>query len=170
MAVDVFISHAPASMPEARKLADALRAHGLSTWVDGDNVMPGQDWHATLKDVLEASRAIVFLIEPGREPGTALRNEWSEALQAAWARPGKHLIPLLLEDAQAPPFLQDRRALRIKDEPRDWERASRDLAEALRAEPAAQELDPSEGEEARSAWRRRLREIEAAANDLRHRE
>jgi hypothetical protein len=171
MAWDVFISHSRASAPEVRKLADALRAHGLSTWWDGESLTAGQDWGETIKDALAASRAIVFVIEPGREPGRELRNEWSEALEAAWAQPGKRLIPLLLADAKVPPFLQNRRAVRVEEEPRDWERAARDLAKALRAQTGPQDdSDRSGGEEARAEWLRRRHELELAANELRPRE
>ena len=170
MAWDVFISHSRASAPEVRKLADALRAHGLSTWWDGESLTAGQDWGETIKDALAASRAIVFVIEPGREPGRELRNEWSEALEAAWAQPGKRLIPLLLADAKVPPFLQDWPALRI-GEPDDWARAGSVLAKALRTGAALRdEADPADKEAAKAESRRRRRELEAAMRQLTRRE
>jgi hypothetical protein len=170
MALDVFISHSRSNAREAKKLADALRAHGLSTWVDAESVAPGQDWSGTIRGALQASRAVVFLIDPTGEPGSALRDEWSEALEAAWAQPDKRLIPLLLGDAQAPVFLRDRRSVRVEDEAHDWERAVQDLVRAVRTEAGARHDAEPPGEEARAEWQRRMHELELAAHALRRRE
>ena len=110
MGLDVFISHTRTSTPEAKKLAAALRSRGLSPRVDGEDLPDGREWRVATRGALDASRAIVFLIEPRKEPGRHVRDEWSEALEAGWAQPSKRLIPVLIEDAEVPAFLYDRRA------------------------------------------------------------
>lgn len=168
MTSDVFISHSRTSTPAAKKLADALRARGVSPWLDGEQVMPGGAWRGTIRNALDSSRAIVFLIEPRREPGSQTRDEWSEALEAAWAEPSKRLIPLLIGDAEPPPFLKDRHALRIGDTSSELERAAQDVIEALRDEThPLGATEPAARERARDTWRRRLDEIEVAAKNLR---
>ena len=167
MASEVFISHTPTSTPVAKKLAAALRARGVSPWVDGEHVPTGTEWRGTVRKALDASRAVVFLIDPRREPGSRVRDEWSEALEASWAEPSKRLIPLLIGDAKAPAFLKDRYALRIGDTSSELERAAQDVVEALQDETRPLgAIDPIAQEEARVESLRRLEEIEAAVHAL----
>ena len=168
MGSDIFISHSPTGAPTAKKLADALRAHGVSSWLDGEHVTAGVEWRSTIRKALDDSRAIVFLIDPTSEPGSRVRDEWSEALEAAWEEPTKRLIPLLIGDAEAPSFLKDRHALRIGRISSAVEHAAQDVIEALRndAHPLGA-VDPAAREQGKAEWRRRLNEIEVAAKHLR---
>jgi len=167
LVTDVFISHSRASTEAAKMFADALRARGVSPWLDEENIVVGHNLVATIHDALNASRAVVFLIEPERVPSPWVRSEWSAALESAWAQPNKRLIPILMEGAAPPPFLRTRNALRVKQTPTDLERAADKVADALRDErnPLGA-VEPSALAAARGEWRRRMDEIEVAAKNL----
>ena len=167
MAPEVFISHAPTSAKTAKKLAEVLRARGVSAWSNVELPLNGGQWRSVTRKALEASQAIIFVIEPRREPGSRVRDEWSEALLASWSEPSKRLVPLLIGDAEAPAFLKIRHALRIRDTSAEVERAAHEIAEALHDEgyPLGA-IDPTALEQARVESRRRLEEVEAAVQTL----
>lgn len=167
MSSDVFISHSGASNAAARQLASALRAQGMSPWLDDEMLTGGQDVFGVVRSALEAARAVIILIEPEDEPDSWLRDQWSVALELAWAKPEKRLIPLLIAGAEVPPFLSNRVALRVDGKPNDWERAAREVAAALRNEvTAVGAIEPAAREGARRDYQRRLNDIEVAADTL----
>ena len=167
MPSDVFISHSRASAKSAKKLAEALRRQGLSPWLAEEQLAPGQNWQTTIRESLHASRAVVLLVEPEREPGPWVHFEWSAALESATAKPNKRLIPILMDGAQPPPFLRTRHALRVEQTPADLERAADKVADALRDETnPLGAVEPSALVAARDEWRRRMNEIGVAAKNL----
>jgi nucleotide-binding universal stress UspA family protein len=59
---DVFLSHNSRDKPAVRELAAALRARGLSVWLDEDSLLPGEPWQKTLEEVLERAGAGAVLV------------------------------------------------------------------------------------------------------------
>ena len=160
MPSDVFISHSRASAKSAKKLAEALRKQGLSPWLADEQLSPGQELQATIRDAIQSSRAVILLVEPEREPSPRVHSEWSAALESAWAQPNKRLIPILIDGAQPPPFLRTRHGLRGEESSTDLERAAEKVADALHdeANPLGA-VEPSALGAARDEWRRRMDEV-----------
>jgi hypothetical protein len=110
--VDVFISHAAEDSEEARKIAYALRARGLSTWMDVENIQPGQEWADEIEKVIRTSRVIVPIIGSSTKPRGRISREWSSILEHAWENPDLPILPVILDDVDPPNFLRDRRYIK----------------------------------------------------------
>jgi hypothetical protein len=106
----VFISYASPDRDEVLPYAKHLLASGLSTWMDVDQIKPGQDWDFEIRKALDrASVIVVFLSSTSvsrrgyaqREIKLALKRHEESLLSDAF------LIPVLLDqDHQVPEQLQ----------------------------------------------------------------
>jgi hypothetical protein len=107
---DCFLSHNSRDKPAVRALAEALRARGISVWLDEEQLRPGVPWQPLLESGIRASRSVVVLV------GADGLGPWeSEEMRAALSlavRDKRPAIPTLLADAPAQPelplFLQER--------------------------------------------------------------
>lgn len=66
-----------------------MKAVGLSPFLDMQDLEPGDEWHARLKDEIEAREHCVVLVGPTTLESAHVRTEIVWALAA-----GKHLIPI----------------------------------------------------------------------------
>jgi hypothetical protein len=162
----VFISHPHSEKQTAKRLAEALQLHGISTWLDTGDLSHGDDLQIQIEHVLRAASVILFLIAPGQEANRWQEREWSIALEASWEDPNKRLIPLLLGDAEPPAFLRDRASLRLTNNPADWDRTVGKLVEMIRS-GAISEDDRRKIAKEKTEWRVRLQNLESEANALR---
>jgi hypothetical protein len=80
----------------------------------------GGDWQKTLKQALDSFDAGVFVVDAASEQSPWLQREWSAAVEQSWSNPQKPMIPVLVGDVEAPPFLHNRQAIRVTEEDR-WE-------------------------------------------------
>ena len=80
----VFISYSRADLGLVRALTLALRRSGLRTWMDLDDLRPGQRWKDAIGSALEAADAMVFCLSalsleslpgPSRCPVPGVRGE-----------------------------------------------------------------------------------------------
>ncbi|MCI4663891.1 MAG: SUMF1/EgtB/PvdO family nonheme iron enzyme [Neomegalonema sp.] len=60
---DVFISYAHDDKEQARKLAEEIRATGLTVWWDRD-LLPAQDWRKVIQQEIDDAHAVVVLWTP----------------------------------------------------------------------------------------------------------
>ena len=110
---DVFISHAPGDTEEARQITLALRANGLSVWLDVEHDLPKQrrdDWiivDVIIRKALRNSRLIVPIISFSTKPTGWLSREWGTILGRSWEKPEISILPVLLDDIDPPNFLRD---------------------------------------------------------------
>jgi len=105
---DVFISHAADDADAARKIAQSIRAKGLSVWLDAEHDLPkprGAD--AIIRDALRNSRLIVPIISFSTKPTGWLSREWGAILGRSWEKPEISILPVLLDDIDPPNFLRD---------------------------------------------------------------
>jgi hypothetical protein len=128
-AIDAFISYPHTHREWAERLDVALRARGVSTWLDDVDLKPGSSWREEVERAIGEARTILVLV--GAEAaGEQQRAEWRVALEAVWRDPTKRLVPILIGDAQLPNFVRSTRSPRgvvaaIQLDPQsDW---SRDL-------------------------------------------
>jgi hypothetical protein len=126
----VFISCSRSDRPIAGRLIDELTTRGID--VKSDEDFPVSDsWRATIYGLLKNADGVIFLVGPKSEGSDWQHLEWSAALEAKWEDPKKRLIPVLLDDTPAPPFLVDYQALRLKRSEKDYTSAVDKLIDLL---------------------------------------
>ena len=128
---DIFISHASADEIIARKIAEALAQHGISTFEVRD-LLPGVEWESRLRDGLEASQDVAIIIGSSPYSDSYVSKEWSRIVEASWERPERRIIPLIRANAEIPPFLQAFQCMKINEN--DVEETALELVGLLRSE------------------------------------
>lgn len=101
----VFLCHASDDKSSVRAMHEQLRMHGIDTWLDEINLLPGQDWDLEIRRAVKQSRAvIVFLSETSVSNAGYLQKEIRVVLDMAAEQPeGKiFVIPARLEDCVVP--------------------------------------------------------------------
>ena len=162
----VFLSYSDANRALAEELKRALRSQRVGTWFDREGLGEGEDWKQDLDDALRKADAIVFLVDRNfLKSEFGPQHEVSAALESAWKDPRKRLIPVLIGDAQLPPFLRDRTPVRIATRPRKLAPAIKSIVDALQGNAGL--ADEASLERERARRRNRLREIKSEAVSLR---
>jgi TIR domain len=115
MPQQVFISHSAADEQVARSLKSMLEQSGATVWLASDAIRPGDRVADVIRDQLQKSNIVLLLI--GRNPSEWARYEWSQALRLAYDETHQtRVIPVLLDDAEAPAFLGEQQAIRLDSE------------------------------------------------------
>ena len=92
MSRSVFISYSRADLDAVRPLARALRRTGLRTWLDLDDLRPGERWKEAIVNALTAADAMVFCVS-----SLSLDSAWTSVeLQRALAL-AIPVIPVAME-------------------------------------------------------------------------
>jgi tetratricopeptide (TPR) repeat protein len=147
-------------------LCERMRAEGIEP-VTAPEPAPGSSWQEALRARLADADAMVFLVDPAAKESRWLEGEWSAAVEHSWATPDKPMIPVLIGDAEAPPFLRDRMALRVPSSDELGEVAA-PLVSALQQGSAVDSPEAQAGTEAkvRAEQQTRLSEISEGAGRL----
>lgn len=165
----VYFSHDPKETTEAEegRFADALRQAGLEPVDSAADLEPGGgNWQEKISEKLTSSDALVFVIGPESERSPWLQREWSASVEESWANPDKPMIPILVGDAELPPFLQNRNAIRVASG-EQWEEAARSLVAALEGGARDNTISSPDAERELAAQRQqRLSEIAQEAAKL----
>lgn len=169
MQTRVFVSHAQSDAEYARRLAQSLEAQSVRTWLSERDLGEGESIGEAVGRALRESGAVIFIISPHAAPEQWQRYEWSMAIESAWSDPqGKKLIPVLLGDAIAPPFLEHRRHfIRIQSPQGGWDDAARQVVEILKQDSASDEEIETDSAGASDRWIARLNELQQWTNTLR---
>lgn len=93
----IFISHSTDTDDFVTQLATDLRAAGLQTWVDHENIKPADDWDEAVEAALEATGALIVVLTPRATRSQNVKVEWSFFLDL-----GKPIYPILLETCKVP--------------------------------------------------------------------
>lgn len=91
----VFLSYCRQDVAVAERLKAVLEAHGLSIWLDLEDIESG-DWKARVTDGLNRARALVFLMTPASLAAGAVKKE----LQFAAAK-GVPILPVQIANLPA---------------------------------------------------------------------
>ena len=100
-AFDVFLSHSRADRDAVERLGRALRARGLTVFVDRWYLVAGQSWPETLEKHLRDCRAVAVCIGASGM-GAWQQREHYKALDRQAHEPGFPVIPVLLPGADDP--------------------------------------------------------------------
>ncbi len=98
---DVFLSYAKADRPHAMELAEELRTHGYSVWIDQGSIGGAQNWSVEIVEAINACSTLLVLISPS---SAASHNVAKEVQLASEKR--KNLLPVVLERIQLPAMLE----------------------------------------------------------------
>jgi len=95
----IFLSHAGADKPMARRFMSALRSVGLDPWLDEENMPAGTPLHRGLSQGLKESCAAVFFLTPNFKDEGFLKKEIDYAVEAERQSAGRfRVISLILNE------------------------------------------------------------------------
>ncbi|HYQ77685.1 MAG TPA: toll/interleukin-1 receptor domain-containing protein [Solirubrobacterales bacterium] len=114
---DVFLSHNSADKPAVRRINQRMKAAGIRTWLDEEQLRPGSSWQAELEAVISrVGSACVFVGGSGHGPWQVKEIRAFLEILDTNNRP---IIPVLLPDAggapELPIFLRQRMWLDLRD-------------------------------------------------------
>jgi HEAT repeat protein len=101
-----FISYVRENSPVVDRLANELRAHGVTVWLDRNNIEPGARWHDAIKNAIRGGKYFIACIsqESNARDRTYMREEITLAREELRLRPSDTIwfIPVLLNDTTIP--------------------------------------------------------------------
>lgn len=107
----IFLSYAYEDRKRVIGISDRLSKAGYQTWMDVQNLQPGQDWDVEIKKALRKSDFIlIFLSKNSIRKSGYLQKEIKSALRLREQKPTDaiYIIPIMLEPVKkAPDYLQD---------------------------------------------------------------
>ena len=106
----VFLCHAREDAEQVRKINSDLRQRGILTWLDKQDLLPGDDWRRKIEEAIESSDyVLVFLSTKSIQKRGTFQREVKYALNQMMERPNgeAYIIPVLLEDCQPPKEFKD---------------------------------------------------------------
>jgi hypothetical protein len=159
---DVFLSYAPSSAKQADMLAAELQALGISTWLPGKEIQPGDERKQKTREGIQQARAVVFLVDGHWLASESARHETMAALELSWSDERKILLPVLFGEVDAPSFLRHILGIKMQAGNRDWPRVAKEIAKIL-----AEGKQPKHSKAAVKEQSERLNLIEKQANSLR---
>lgn len=115
----VFLSHNSKDKASVRLLNGKLKAAGITTWLDEEQLRPGLKWQSALEDIVRTCESAAVCVGPSGE-GPWHVNE-TEALLNRFGNenPPAPVIPVLLPDAPAdvelPLFLESHACVDLRD-------------------------------------------------------
>ena len=127
-------------------LAGNLERMGVHVFLDAWELVAGDLIAVRLQQGLAAAGAVVFVVSP-ESVGRGWVNEEFAAAVAAAAAGRQRLIPVLLGEVALPPLVAGRLYVDFRqvDDPATYEARVRELAAAVRGEPAASRPAPGGG-------------------------
>jgi tetratricopeptide (TPR) repeat protein len=143
---DAFVSYSHADAAWVHALAGNLERLGLHVFLDVWELVAGDPIAVRLQEGLAAADAVVFVVSP-ESVGRGWVNEEFAAAVAAAAAGRQRLIPVLLGEVPVPPLVAARLCVDFRhvDDPAGYEVRVRELAAAVRGEPAASRPAPGGG-------------------------
>ena len=90
-AAKTLVSYSRRDLSFATRLAAALEKHGISVWIDLEDIAPSDDWLKAIEAAIEGTDAVVFVVSPDSVSTTSVcRQEVEHSL-----RHNKRLIPVV---------------------------------------------------------------------------
>jgi WD40 repeat protein len=90
---DIFISYSRRDKDFTLKLFEALKTAKREVWADWEDIPPGSDWFVEIKEGVEQSQAVLFILSPEWIKSGECAKELEYAVQM-----GKRLIPVIWQN------------------------------------------------------------------------
>jgi TIR domain len=150
---DAYVAYAPDDAEWVDAFTKRLRSHGVKALGDRHRLLPGSVVVHEVEDAIRSATIGLIVLSPAALSRPWLRQEYAALFQASTAR-DLRLVPILVGDAELPPFAaarlpMDFRRLAVDGEAFD-DRAAL-LARIIRGDPLPQGI---------------LRDVQAAEDDL----
>jgi hypothetical protein len=135
----VFFSYPHADRAFAGRLAKSLAEQGLQLVELDPSSLEAGSGPERVDELVRIADTVLLLINPKSKLNEAQQRVWQSVLAAAWGNSQLRIVPLLLHDAELPPFVRSAapgsavQAIRIQDES-DFGRAVDAVREKLRPE------------------------------------
>jgi len=171
--MNIFISHSHSDKATVLKIAEDLKRHGITTWLDEELITPGDNWLDKISRAVENSDAILVIISRNTGQSRWQTSEIAFAVSAQRQNTTKKVIPILIDkEAEVPFFLKDRsycdlsskdayarnfdqliKALQKPIEaPEDIEQAEKTKIESIRVQKEFLESDVKELDRKKALW------------------
>jgi TIR domain len=133
-----FVSYSRADLIHVISLVPALRKAGIETWIDIENLKPGERWKEAIEAALARMDAMIFCMSP-----LSLESAWTSVeLKCALER-GVKVIPLMMQRVEhdlLPPSIRERHILDMEMWPAD--KAAMHSAKAIAVAMGAEQARP----------------------------
>jgi hypothetical protein len=93
VAHDVFISYSSKDKPTADAVCATLERTGLRCWIAPRDILPGEDWGASIIDAINGSKAMVLVYSSHANESPQIRREIERAVHKQIA-----VVPFRIED------------------------------------------------------------------------
>lgn len=103
----VFISHATADGAVAERIAMGLKVFGYRSWYAEWEFQAGDSIVGRIESALAQSDVLLVLLSPRSVASEWVRRELNSALMAQLSGQDVVVIPIVIEDCEIPPLLQD---------------------------------------------------------------
>jgi WD40 repeat protein len=125
---DVFISYSRRDKVFTQKLYEALTAAERSVWADWDSIPAASDWDAEIKQGIQETNSVLFVLSPEWIKSNECRKEMVHAVQM-----GKRLFPILylaVDPNNVPPELAKINWVYLRDSD-DFDKGFQTLCSAM---------------------------------------
>jgi hypothetical protein len=142
-----FISYSRVNKEFAVKLAKELRSSGFSIWLDQLDIPTGARWDDEIEKALEESQIFMVILTPASSTSENVKDEIGYAIDS-----GKHILPVLLENAKVP--LRLRRFQYVDFTSKSYEdgvESAKQLLRALNEEPTLPRIEVPTADQIESA-------------------
>ena len=105
----VFLCHARADKPKVQELYRYLRRRGIQPWLDGEDLIAGQNWKTEISKAIKASDVIIICLSKNSiNKEGYVQAEITFALEKALEIPQERIfiIPARFEDCEVPKSLE----------------------------------------------------------------
>jgi TIR domain-containing protein/Leucine Rich Repeat (LRR) protein len=112
----VFLCHSSNDKPQVRRLYKKLSNDNIDTWLDAENLLPGQEWEYEITKAVANSDAIIICLSNNSVTKEGfVQKEIRFALGKAEEKPEGtiFIIPALLEDCEVPQRLSKRHWVKL---------------------------------------------------------
>ena len=144
----VFLSYAREDTDFARRIAEALRSHGIETWFDQSELRGGDAWDTKIKTQIRECALFLAVISANTQARREgyFRREWNLAVERTldMAHGTPFLVPVVVDETKESAALVPEQFMRVQ-----WTRLPQGAVTPQFAEQVKRLLAPAEAREAR---------------------
>lgn len=134
----VFISYKHDDNDFAENVIHRVKAEGFTTWIDSDNLQPGEDWREGIDQAIQQSFALIVIMSPAAKASEYITYEWAYA----WGK-GVKVIPVMYKQTDLHPRLKSLQYLDFTNRTRPWDALMNTLRRAADASSSVSPIPAS---------------------------